>query len=159
MARPSTAIEVVLPEARKVIPMLYPRRFLLVLIVLPVLPVLGCGNHSPTYAVTGTVTYHGLPVEGACVMFIPQGGRPASGKTDAQGHFTLLSYAAGDGAVAGEHTVCIAKNVPDPKDQSDSPYKRANATLPSIYSTPLKSPLRATIATRGPNDFTFDLSD
>ena len=66
----------------------------------------GCGDGRPkTIQVTGTVTYRGKPVQGAHVTFTPQGNRSASGETDAEGRFTLLSFAPGDGAVAGEHVV------------------------------------------------------
>ena len=93
-------------------------------------------------------------------MFIPKGGRPACGKTDVQGHYTLLSYAAGDGAIAGEHTVCIAKNIPDPKDHNKQPYHLSTiALLPAKYSTPLKSPLRQRLRRKGPTIFRSILSD
>jgi hypothetical protein len=138
-----------------------PQRILPSLAALFVLSLAGCGdsNRMPTYTVSGTVTFRGEPLEGACVMFIPAQGRPASGKTDAGGRFTLLSYAAGDGAIAGEHTVCIARYVADPADKSGSPYQRTINALPAKYATPLQSPLRATITKLGPNEFSFDIHD
>ena len=115
---------------------------------------------AKTLAVTGTVTYRGQPVEGARVMFIPQNSRPASGLTDAQGRFTPCSvFAPDDGAVLGEHVVCIAKAIPDPNDKSGSPYRKSRSLLPEGYATPMKSPLKALVTAEGPNDFRFDLTD
>jgi len=119
----------------------------------------GCGDSRPeTFQVTGTVTCRGKPLEGALVMFVPKGTRPASGKTDAEGRFTLLSFKPGDGAVVGEHTVCIAKSVPDPNDKGGSPYPKMISLLPDRYATPVKSPLRAVVTEEGPNDFQFDVT-
>jgi hypothetical protein len=119
----------------------------------------GCDGQPKTFQVTGTVTYHNKPVEGARVMFIPANNRPASGLTDAQGRFTLLSFAVDDGAVAGEHVVCITKAALDGKDTSGSPYPQGHFILPLRYSTPLKTPLKVTVNPAGSNDFRFDLAD
>lgn len=120
----------------------------------------GCGDsRPPTFVVTGVVTYRGMPVDGALVMFVPMGGRPASGQTDVKGRFTLLSFAPGDGAVAGEHTVCIAKTAPSPIDKNNSPYPQTVMLLPECYATPMQSPLKATVTAQGSNDFRFDLVD
>jgi hypothetical protein len=105
--------------------------------------------------VTGKVIYRGKPVEGARVMFYPSGQRPAAGTTDAEGRFTLLTWKPGDGAMAGEAVVCIAKM--KPVDIPNSPYDGAVSVLPDKYLTPSKSPLRRTITAAGPNDFTFEL--
>ena len=58
--------------------------------------------------VNGTVLLDGKPVAGATVMLIPrERGRPALGKTDAQGKFTLSTYTQGDGALPGLHRVTV----------------------------------------------------
>ena len=71
----------------------------------------GCGPDRPaTIAVSGTVTLDGSPVEGAVVGFTPaEGGRPATGTTDASGKFTLTTFEKGNGALPGRHTVTISK--------------------------------------------------
>ncbi len=71
----------------------------------------GCGPSRPkTVQVTGTVTLDGTAVEGATVMFMPEGGgRPATGITDKDGKFTLKTFEAGDGALVGKHLVSITK--------------------------------------------------
>lgn len=69
----------------------------------------GCGPRRPkTIHVEGVVTLDGKPVQGAAVLFSPvAGGHPADGITDAQGKFTLTTFAAGDGALPGEHAVAV----------------------------------------------------
>ena len=120
----------------------------------------GCGDGRPArIAVGGSVTYRGKPLEGASVTFIPKGARPASGQTDAQGRFTLQTFSSGDGVVAGDHVVCIIKSVPDPKDKKNSPYPKMIAVTPVRYATPVQSPLKAAVASKGPNDFRFELVD
>lgn len=132
-----------------------------VLLIIVALFATGCGNGRPTtITVTGTVTYRGKPVEAANVMFIPQGSRPATGSTDAKGQFTLLSFKPGDGAVVGEHVVCIAKAIPDPRDNGNSLYyHKTISVLPDRYAKSEQSPLKANVTKSGPNDFRFDLTD
>jgi hypothetical protein len=121
----------------------------------------GCGDGRPeTFKVTGTVIYQGKPLEGASVMFIPKKTRPSSGTTDAQGRFTLLSFSPDDGAVAGEHTVCVSKVLHDSKEPAHS-MRNTNVrfVVPQKYSSQLTSPLRAMVTKEGPNDFRFELKD
>jgi hypothetical protein len=120
----------------------------------------GCGNGRPKCVVIGgVVTYCGKPVEGATVTFVPTKSRPASGTTDAQGHFTLQTFSAGDGVVLGEHAVCITKTVVDTTVTKKVPYPKTISLLPARYGSPLQSPLKATVTAEGPNDFKFDLTD
>src|SRR5687767_3762775 len=74
---------------------------------------IGCGDTSTLAGVTkveGTVTYKSAPIEGATVMFSPQGGgRAASGKTDASGRFQLTTVNLNDGALPGKYNVAISK--------------------------------------------------
>ncbi len=71
----------------------------------------GCWSRGPeTIPVQGIVTLDGKPVEGATVSFSPKAaGRPATGTTDAAGHFSLTTFEPGDGAVPGEHVVTVSK--------------------------------------------------
>lgn len=68
-------------------------------------------NNPDTYPVTGTVTYKGSPVEGATVVLTPvtAGLQGASGNTDADGNFELMTFSAGDGALPGEYKVRVFK--------------------------------------------------
>ncbi|NLX56342.1 MAG: carboxypeptidase regulatory-like domain-containing protein [Planctomycetaceae bacterium] len=70
----------------------------------------GCGSSVGAVSVTGTVTLDGEPVEGASVVFVPEGkGRMASGKTDSSGQFKLTTQKVGDGAVPGKYKVGVSK--------------------------------------------------
>lgn len=70
---------------------------------------LGCSGNA-MLPVEGTITLDGKPLDGAAISFVPaEGGRPCSGQTDAQGHFTLASYVAGDGVPPGEYKVTVVK--------------------------------------------------
>ena len=120
----------------------------------------GCfGSDRPeTFPVRGTVTYRGKPVGEAHVQFISKTAPPATGITDASGHFSLRTFEQGDGAVAGEHTVLVTKNEQvDPNDKSSYPAHRS--VLPVRYGRVTSSPLTATVAAEGDNEFPFDLTD
>lgn len=73
----------------------------------------GCGSGGPELTpVSGTVTLDGKPLAEAGVLFTPQeGGRPASGSTDAEGRFTLTTKTSGDGAMLGMNQVAVSKVV------------------------------------------------
>jgi len=69
----------------------------------------GCGRGpgSPV-KVEGVVTLDGKPLPGATVTFAPvEGGRPASGRTDADGSFRLTTFRSDDGALPGEYKVIV----------------------------------------------------
>jgi len=137
-----------------------PRFATVLLVILGLETVIGCGDGRPArIAVTGSVTYKGKPLDGASVTFVPKGARPASGQTDAQGRFTLQTFSAGDGVIAGDHVVCIVKSMPDPKETRKTPYAKMVAVTPARYATPVQSPLKATVAAKGTNDFHFELVD
>ncbi|MBA2114676.1 carboxypeptidase-like regulatory domain-containing protein [Bremerella alba] len=70
---------------------------------------LGCSG-SAMLPVEGTVMLDGEPLSGAAISFVPaEGGRPSSGHTDDQGHFTLASFTANDGVPPGEYKVTVVK--------------------------------------------------
>ena len=68
--------------------------------------IVGCGvSHPPLTVVTGTVTYDGEPLADATIAIMPSGGdgitKPADGKTDAEGNFTLMTTFPEGGPTAG----------------------------------------------------------
>lgn len=102
--------------------------------------VVGCGPKGPELAsVTGKVTLDGTPVTNGLVTFVPVGGgRPATGKTDANGQYTLVGV-DGKGALLGQHrvTVTTVKEAAAVTEmRSDSPeYAKQAMPDPSDYDT------------------------
>ncbi len=132
---------------------------------------LGCpqqgGDRPATFAVTGTVTQGGNPVDGATVTFVPTGsGQSAVGTTDGSGKYTLTTFASGDGAAPGQYGVKIVKYEGGETDvaaggggegaEGEMPADYAGAVeddaasapvnlLPAKYETPQSSGLTATV--------------
>jgi hypothetical protein len=128
--------------------------------------VAGCGRAGTerTAKVTGTVTYKGSPAEGAAVTFYPEQGRPASGVTDAQGRFTVSTFASGDGAVLGKHAVTIAEAAggeppPMPGMPGAENYKPPEPRFPAKYADRSTTPFTATVEKGKKNEFTFDMTE
>jgi hypothetical protein len=67
----------------------------------------GCGGGPALVEVHGTLTHKGNPVANAVVHFLPENGRPSSGLTDEQGHFTLKYDAGHDGTLVGKQIVSV----------------------------------------------------
>jgi len=162
--------------------------FTLVLVGLSVLVFAGCNNPDARFSrVEGTITYNGVPVEGANVTFAPASGTgdPAAGLTNASGKFTLTTAGAtnaGTGAVPGEYIVQVSKvETSQTTDPDEAAYHRQEITydelqvrlsnkggsrttyaykalLPTKYDAH-DSPLKATVV-KGKNEpFVFDLTD
>lgn len=118
----------------------------------------GCGpSRPPTAPVEGVVTLGGQPLEGAAVTFTPvEGGRPATGATDAQGRFRLSTFDPGDGAVLGEHVATVYKEeaasvIVEEGDLDGGPAGPAPAPrllVPARYASRDTSELRFTVARR-----------
>ena len=135
---------------------------------------MGCGGQTGTegaVAATGTVTYQGQPVEGATVVFAPEGqGRASSAITDASGRFQLTTLGPGDGAMPGKYQVGISKTETSgdmSREESQAYFEKhgepptvtTTEALPEKYKSPANSGLTAEITEGGKNDFNFDLTD
>jgi hypothetical protein len=105
---------------------------------------LGCDDGRPARVpVSGRVTIDGQPVTSGSVSFRPPQGRPASGKLDDQGRFTLKTFEPGDGCVPGKHEVTIHST-----DLLSRTQLRWN--VPKKYQSSSTSDIRVTID--GPKD-------
>lgn len=132
----------------------------------------GCDNAPqrdgpPTYAVTGTVTQDGSPVDGATVRFqLVDGAQASTGVTNDQGRYVLATFAAGDGAPAGDYRVTITKEVAkggaqavsedDPNYTGEEGDVEMENVLPEKYAKADTSGLTATV-TSGANEFDFTI--
>ena len=139
------------------------------------LSIAGCSgaNHPATAPVSGTLKYKGSPVEGATVIFSPAaGGRPATGHTDAQGHYALSMFDENDGAVPGDYQVTVAKSEIARPTMTDTerntyiqdhqgvppPQAPSKSLLPEKYLSVSSSDLKATVKP-GDNDIPLELKD
>ena len=90
--------------------------------------------------------------------------RLAIGKTDSNGNFKLMTFEAGDGAVAGKYTVTVTKQTEVPEvETEDSMAETTSAApkdlLPTKYGVAATSGLTAEVTEGGDNQFTFELTD
>src|SRR5262245_38322577 len=68
----------------------------------------GCGSSGPEIAyVSGHITLDGKPLVLASIVFIPENGRPAGAKTDANGNYVLNFSEDRRGAIPGKSMVRI----------------------------------------------------
>ncbi len=137
----------------------------------------GCGSDLPdTVPVSGTVTLDGDPLEGATVnMLSDESNIVASGKTDANGEFTVNTVIGSqtvEGAVVGAHKIAVVKtesggqDMKDPKEMMaemttnpaiTSEYKQTHL-IPERYNNPTMSQLTAEVTESGPNEIELELS-
>jgi hypothetical protein len=130
----------------------------------------GCGSSAPDnrperVPVVGVVKYKQQPVEGAVVVFNPQGHPHAAiGRTDADGRFELMTFEPGDGAVAGEYLVSISKIEAAPvvaqaTDDAPTISVPEKPLLPDVYADPQTSGFKQTIMVGREGELTFDLKE
>ncbi len=132
---------------------------------------------AKVFKTKGKVTFLGSPVIGAIVSFSPKGDQPAAiGRTNDSGEYTLTTYAAGDGAAAGDFTVMVmlldaGETEKTPEDAHSTkanftPVDTHNAkkakkgsanVLPAKYADPKTSTLTAKVEAGKDNNFVFDL--
>jgi hypothetical protein len=68
----------------------------------------GCGEGGPKIVpVSGTVTLDGQPLTYGHIQVMPAGWRPASGRLDGSGRFTLTTSTPNDGCAVGTHPVVV----------------------------------------------------
>ncbi|MDD4267820.1 MAG: carboxypeptidase-like regulatory domain-containing protein [Pirellulales bacterium] len=122
------------------------RRFVAALALLLVGGMIGCGGQHGLVTVSGTATHDGKPVEDLLVVFKPENGRISSGKTDAQGRFTLLYTRDEEGVEKGKHQVYVQYAPSDMEMQIA--IEQGKAKIPpevsevvAKYGNPDKSPL------------------
>ncbi len=108
----------------------------------------------------GKVTLDSKPLPGVVVEFIPAGetrGLGGSGRTDAEGAYSVTTTTGQPGLAAGSYEVVITKRQvsDDPSAPPPPPPDPGDTSLPPEYSNRLKTTLKAAVAT-GPvatNDF------
>lgn len=122
---------------------------------------LGCGkdaNLPPLVPVTGTVTLNDQPLASATVEFIPIGktrGSGATGYTDDQGKYELVTRRGDRGTPVGEYRVVVKKMV----NPDGTPYSAksgvapmdsdAREVLPPRFSDDTQTKLKKTVPEGG----------
>ena len=115
---------------------------------------------------SGTVQFEKRPVEGATVVFQPDGAghtRAATGVTDSSGNFKLQTYDAGDGAVPGKFKVTITKvtststATSQESKSNDTAAPKTEWIIPKKYGNVMTSGLTAEVKDGDKNEFAFDL--
>jgi len=129
------------------------RSFLLTAACLAALLCPACGPaRKAVYPVRGTVRLaDGTPPAHALITLHPVGdaGPDAvhpTGEVDEQGRFTLTTYAAGDGAPAGEYRVSVVWYLASGRDDTPQNY------LPDAYARADSSPLPRVTVAKGANE-------
>ncbi|MDR2116084.1 MAG: DUF4198 domain-containing protein [Planctomycetaceae bacterium] len=137
--------------------------------------VTGCLTNRPDFAVEsveGLVTLDGSPIEGVTVGFSPADsatGKPAVGRTDAQGKFVLTATQGGEfgkGTMIGKYFISFSKDIPS-REPTAQELANADQTgvmpdipiisiIPKKYNDPQISGLTAEVI-KGKNNFSFDL--
>jgi hypothetical protein len=77
-------------------------------VALVLLDCAGCDRRPTRVPVAGVVLIDGQPLNRGNIEFVPEHGRPSSGKIAQDGHFTLTCYDGNDGALVGRHRVQVA---------------------------------------------------
>jgi len=129
----------------------------------------GCGaeetvNRPKVFPVVGVVMHDDKPVEGATVMFVPQGHTNAAAAiTDANGEFKLQTFAENDGAAPGNYKVTVRKikvGAQADSGRDDAPVGAGGETwlLPKKYGDAGTTDLTATVSETGENKVTLKLT-
>lgn len=135
----------------------------------------GAANRESTYPASGVVLYNDQPVEGAIVVLecLTPGQPGATARTDAKGKFTLTTYKAGDGAVAGKFVASVTKTTMEGEDPSYADIESPNYGkepppaalgklkhhIPEKYKKTDSSQLGAEITSAGNKDIKLELKD
>jgi len=136
------------------------------IILLSCLTVAGCsGGAPPTHKVTGTISMNGQPVADAEVGFIPaaEAGelKPARGRTDSDGRYTLTTYLTPtqqvNGAMAGPYQVTVTKGIAEKRIVEYDDLEPQRTPLPPKYADATTTPLTAEVTADGNNTFDFTL--
>lgn len=116
----------------------------------------GCGSDGAdrpaTYAVSGPVTLDSKPLAGVAIQFVPidTNGRSATGKSNADGNYSLFTFEDGDGAIPGEYKVVVispgsSSDAKVPEKGGGSQPVSAGPKLPDKYRSPNMTDIKVTV--------------
>jgi len=134
-----------------------PKPHILLHAVLLTLICLGCSSSGPEIAsVSGRITMDGKPLPDATVVFIPENGRSAAGRTDANGVYALNFTEGRHGAIPGPNSISITTARESEQDENGKVLRpAAKETIPMEYNAASK--LSFNVEPKKKNVANFDL--
>ncbi|MDO5553488.1 MAG: hypothetical protein Q4G68_06975 [Planctomycetia bacterium] len=133
-------------------------RIYLLLIAIPLVCALGCGNRMKVYDVTGRITVNGeSPGTELIITFTNPDNVTAQGLVSPDGTYTLSTLRKNDGAMEGEYRVLLRMARMEPPEESPD---AASYFVPidSKYEAATTSDLTANVVKGGENVFNFDVA-
>ena len=98
----------------------------------------GCQDSGPTtYAVTGTITYQGKPLETGLVTFESPSYRPAASPIDSEGRYRLRT-------IEGQHAVGVVANR-RVKEKGFEGLPEYEPIIPDRFNYPASSGIKVTV--------------
>jgi len=99
----------------------------------------GCGSGDETDSyhlvpVTGNVTLDGKPLDGARVIFTPQGNSPdtpGSDTTGKEGNFRIM-YRGRAGVAKGKYAILVSRTLDGPAEPDDEPAETTSASEAAV---------------------------
>ena len=114
--------------------------------VLFAVSLVGCSQQGPVcYPVRGEIRLNGKPLAEAFVVLHPLDGRVEGGQqpvatTDSEGHFSMSTFATGDGAPRGRYVLTVELRAP--RTVGEETIRNGPNLLPPRYSDAKSSGFR-----------------
>lgn len=127
---------------------------------------LGCGGGASdapkVVPAAGVINYNGAGVADATVVFYPEKGPVATGKTDAKGAFQVRTNGQ-LGATPGKNKVTVAVAAqagdPPPADGNEMALAEKQSAVPRKYNSQDSTDLTVEIPAEGNKNLVLDLTD
>jgi hypothetical protein len=106
-------------------------------LVLCIFGLAGCDSSPKIVTVSGVVLIDGQPLTYGHVQVVPAGFRPASGRVDGSGRFTLTTTVQGDGCAIGTHPVAVlaSESITPENTKWHAPKRYANISTSNLTVT------------------------
>jgi len=113
--------------------------------------IVGCGRALNDVPVKGRVSYQGQPIAHGALMFFPPHGRAVVAPTNEAGEYVVQ-------LAPGQYDVTVNASVQLPAGWKEGdPVPPQETVLPTLYTTRVKTPLKATVAASGTQSIDFVL--